>query len=175
LLLSIAAPLGAIDILWFHLYRFRLYDHPSARCETVTHILRGLLFAVGAFVLARYRPEGAWFWIIAALFAADFVNNVCDVLVEQKSRTPFGGLPRLEYVIHIVGSTFAGAVGLAFVATSWSTATLPTALTRADGVPLWLAWNGTAIAAGALMLTIFEASLFVRSIIRASVARELTA
>jgi hypothetical protein len=163
LLLSIVAPLGALDILWFHIHRFRLFEQPSARRETVTHLVRGFLFAVAAVVLSRYQPTGAWFWLVAGLFAFDFVNNVVDVALEEKSRAPIGGLPRSEYVIHIVGSTFAGAVALAFVATSWPNASLPTAMPRATGIPVWLVANGTALAIGSLFLTALEGALFARS------------
>src|SRR5215471_14487453 len=55
LLLLVVAPFGAVDVVWFHVHKFRLYDQPSARCETITHLLRGLLFALGALVLARYH------------------------------------------------------------------------------------------------------------------------
>jgi len=165
LLAAIVAPLGAFDIGWYHLRRFRLYDQPSARFETLTHLARGLLFVLGALILVRYRPTGAWFWVTVAIFAADFANNVLDVIAEEKSRAPLGGLPHREYVLHVVGATFAGAIALAFVATSWDGATEPTGLPAATH-PVWLARVGLANVAGGLLLTLLEGALYVRSIAR---------
>jgi hypothetical protein len=175
LLVAIVAPLGAVDIGWYHLRRFRLYDQPSARFETLTHLARGLLFALGTLILVRYRPTGAWFWGTVALFAADFVNNVLDVISEEKSRAPLGGLPHLEYIIHIVGATFAGAVTLAFVATSWGNAIEPTALAASTQVPPWLALLGTVDVAGGLAFTLLEGALYVRSIMKAGWTRQQAA
>jgi hypothetical protein len=166
LLAVIIAPLGAVDVTWFHLRKFRLYDQPSARFETLTHLARGLLFALGALILVRYRPTGAWFWLTVALFAADFVNSVLDVISEEKSRAPLGGLPHLEYMLHIVGATFSGAITLAFVATSWASASEPTALAAATQIPGWLAVLGAADVAGGLVFTLLEGALYMRSIVR---------
>jgi hypothetical protein len=163
---SIVAPLGALDIGWFHMHKFRLYDQPSARFETLTHLARGVLFAAGALILTRYRPMGTWFWVTVALFVADFLNTVLDVLSEEKSRAPLGGLPQLEYFIHIVGATFEGGIALAFVTTSWGNAAEPTALEAATNVPSWLTLLGMAGAAGGLSFTLLEATLYVRSIVR---------
>jgi hypothetical protein len=163
---SIFAPLGALDIVWFHLWKFRLYDQPSARFETLTHLARGALYAAGALILTHYRPLGMWFWVTVALFAVDFINTLFDVISEQKSREPLGGLPHWEYVIHILGTTVEGGVALAFVATSWGNAAALTALAPATDVPPWLALLGTAGAVGAVGFTLFEGTLYVRSIMR---------
>ena len=100
------------------------------------------------------------------------MNNVLDVISEEKSRAPLGGLPRLEYLLHVVGASFAGAIALTFVATSWGNASEPTALAAATHAPRWLVLLGTADAAGAFASTLLEAVLYVRSIARTGWSQE---
>lgn len=127
-LTMIVAPLGAIDILYFHILKFKLYDREDSRFETAIHIVRGILFSAGAFVLLNYRPAGAWFWITGSVFMLDFINSIADVAIENDSRRTLGGLPSLEYVIHTIGSTFAGAIAVAFFISYWEHRLLPTEL-----------------------------------------------
>jgi hypothetical protein len=165
--MSIVAPIGAIDILYFHLYRFRLHAQPSARLETVTHLARGLLFAAGAFLMVRYEPRGAWFWVVTGVISLDFVNNIADVLLEPKSRAPLGGLPPLEYAIHVVGATASGVIGALWVAIAHPLAARPTELAPPAPLPGWLAANGYLLVAGALAMVALEAALMIRATPRA--------
>jgi hypothetical protein len=164
LLMAIAAPLGSFDVIYYHLWKFRLHRQPGARAETVTHLVRGALFAGGAWMIATHRLSGAWFWAVGALFVLDFLNNVADVLLEPRSRAPLGGVPPLEYLIHVVGATFAGAITVAYFAAGWSDRLGPTALLPSE-VPVWLAWQGRALAIGAALLTVLELTLMLRAML----------
>jgi hypothetical protein len=166
-IMSAVAPIAAIDVLYFHLYKFRLYAHRASQLETVTHLARALLFGAAAFLLARGEPHGAWFWVIAGLAAADFGNNVADVLLEPRSRAPLGGLPPLEYAIHIVGATASGVIAGAWVIGGWPLASLPTELAPPGEVPAWLAANCHALYAGAAAMLLGEAALLIRAVLRA--------
>jgi hypothetical protein len=166
LVMSIVAPIGAIDVLYFHLYKFRLHAHRASQLETATHLVRGLLFAIGAFLMTRYELRGAWFWVMAGVFAFDFLNNVADVILEPKSRAPLGGLPPLEYAIHIVGATASGSVGALWIATAHPLAHLPTALVPGGELPSWLATNGYLLAAGTVAMVAGEGALLVRALSR---------
>ncbi len=170
LLLIIVAPIGAIDILYFHLWRFRLYDAPTARGEMITHVIRGVVFVTIAALLALGRPVGVWFWVVAALALFDFVNTLADVYLERDSRAPMGGLPRAEYMVHIIGETFAGGVAVAFLLTGWAGRLLPTALAPATR-PTWLTWQAWALVVGGAAMVLAELSLFVRSIARSGWGR----
>jgi hypothetical protein len=161
-ILAVAAPLGAIDVLYFHLWKFRLHARRASRAETLTHLLRGVLIAAGAYVMARFEPHGAWFWAIAALFALDFVNNLADVVLEPSSRASLGGVPPAEYALHIAGATLTGAVAAAFLAQADRLAGLPTELATSHGLSAMLSTNGVIIAVGAGLLTLFEGALLVR-------------
>jgi hypothetical protein len=166
-IMSIAAPLAAIDVLYFHLYKFRLHAQPSSQLETVTHLMRVLLFGAAAFFLTHYEPRGAWFWVITGIAAADFLNNLADVLLEPRSRAPLGGLPPLEYVIHIVGATASGVIAGAWVIGGLPLASLPTELAPPGDVPSWLATNGHALYAGAAAMLLGEGALLIRARLRA--------
>jgi hypothetical protein len=169
-LMSIAAPLGAIDVLYFHMWKFRLYARAESRAETVTHIVRQLLVAGVVLMVARYEPRGTWFWVIMVGMGLDVVNNIIDVTLEPASRRGIGGLPRLEYVIHIVGATASGAFAAAYTALALAHgfADAPTSLDRAQGLPSWIVWNASAVSAGGVALAVLETVLLVRALPRRS-------
>ncbi len=169
-IMSVAAPLAAIDVLYFHIYKFRLHAHRASQLETVTHLMRALLFGIAAFLLTHHEPHGAWFWAITGLVAADFLNNLADVILEPKSRAALGGLPPLEYVIHIVGATASGVIAGVWVIGAWPLASLPTELAPPGDVPAWLATNGHGLYAGAAAMLIGEAALLIRALLRARAA-----
>lgn len=166
-IICVAAPLGALDISYFHIYRFRLYARRSARAETVTHLLRGAIVCAAVWMLARYEPRGAWFALLAALFGIDFGNTVVDVVLEPRSRAALGGIPPLEYLIHFVGATANGAIGASFLVSGWPLFTEPSALVPST-LPSWLSTTGVVISAGALLTTLFESALMLHAWRRAA-------
>ena len=168
-IMSFVAPIAAIDVLYFHLYKLRLYAHRTSQLETVTHLIRALLFGAAALLLTHREPHGAWFWVITGLAAADLLNNLADVILEPRSRAPLGGLPPLEYVIHIVGATASGVIAGAWAIGAWPLAALPTELAPPGEVPGWLAANGHALYAGAAAMLVGEATLLIRAMLRARV------
>ena len=109
-LLCLFALLGSVDIGYFHIYRYRLYRVPSSRGEQVTHLLRaGLFLAILLWVMC-VEAQGALSLVLPALLLADFVNSMIDVLLEPKSRQSLGGLPPLEYAVHMVTMFVGGAI-----------------------------------------------------------------
>jgi hypothetical protein len=163
--MMIAAPVGALDVLYYHLWRFRLYEHESSRAETVTHLVRGVTFSSVAWLLTNYRLTGAWFWVVGGLLLLDFVNSAVDVALEPRSRAALGGVPRAEHVVHVIGSTFAGAFTAVFVLLGWQQRLEPTALVwTQDSLPQWLVWQGRMTTVGAALLTVVELVFFLRSV-----------
>lgn len=57
-LLCAFAFLGALDIGYFHIYRFRLSQRSASRGEHVTHLLRILLFMAALGWVMFVRAEG---------------------------------------------------------------------------------------------------------------------
>jgi hypothetical protein len=168
--MSFVGPIGALDVLYFHIYKFRLYSHRASRFETLTHLMRGLLFTATAFMLTRYEPHGAWFWVITGFAAADFVNNFVDVILEPRSRAALGGLPPWEYVVHIVGATASGVIAGVWVIGAWPLASLPTELASPGEMPAWLVTNGHVLYSSAVVMTLGEATLLTRAIFRTRAA-----
>jgi hypothetical protein len=166
-LMSVASPLAVVDVLYFHIYRFRLYRHPGSAGETVTHLVRGVIFCSIALLIVYFEPRGAWYWVIAALVALDFANNVADVLLEPRSRATLGGVPPLEYLIHVVGASLSGAAGGGWLVAAWPLANRATALARASELPTFVTVGGVVLSIGGLLLTSFELALFCRASCRA--------
>lgn len=153
-LLLLAAAIGAVDVLWWHLYKFRLYRQPGSVVEEITHLARYGLFLAVAVVLLAAPDTASVRWVVLGLFAADLCVTAVDVLAEPASREPLGGLPRLEYLVHVLASSALGAA----VATFWWAAEQGAgALEGSAEARLVLAAGGT------LALLIVETALFVRS------------
>ena len=168
LLMMIVAPLGAIDLIYYHGFKFKLYDRKDSYLETVIHLIRGLLFSSGAFILLNYQPNGIWFWATGAIFVLDLANSIFDVSIEGRSRKTLGGIPTLEYIIHTIGSTFAGAITISYFILGWHFRLIPTSLSPlADGTysKMFLG-NGFALVIGGIILTTIEAILLCKSIIK---------
>ena len=162
-LLAAAGPIGAIDVVYFHLWKFRLYSRPQSRAEELTHITRGVMVPVVFAMLLVGRPEGTLFWIGAALFFLDMLDGILDVMFEPRSRAPIG-VPPLELAIHFIGTTMMGASWGIYMITGWATRNAPSALIRwAPGTfPPWLptlAWGGLA---SGLVLVLVETALVVK-------------
>lgn len=165
-LFIIAGTIGSVDILYYHLYKFRLSRRPGSRFETATHIFRSFTFAASVWVLLSWTPQGAWYWGVLAIVGADFADEVLDVAIEPKSRASLGGLPPLEYLVHAVSSVLMGGAWVSFLTAGWDGRLLATALVpRASALPAWLLWDGRLIAVGSVLLGITETALLVHGVV----------
>jgi len=165
IMLQALGVLGSLDLLYYHVWKLRLYRTPSARYEHLTHLLRGLMYPIGLGLLLSGTPQGDWFWVLAVVFALDFANSIADVILEPKSRAPLGGLPPVEYLVHIVASTLSGAITATFVLQGWSGRDLPTALAPV-ALPSGVALNGWGMVGGGVLLFGLELTLYLRSVAR---------
>src|SRR5277367_4255894 len=57
-LLCLFGALGSVDIIYFHLYRYRLFKSPSSRGEQWTHLLRLAVFPAILFWVLFVRTSG---------------------------------------------------------------------------------------------------------------------
>ncbi len=168
LLLIVAGTIGAVDILYYHLYKFRLSRRPGSRAETATHILRAFTFAFGVWILLGNTPMGGWYWALAAVFILDFIDGVVDVAIEPRSRKSLGGLPPLEYTVHMLSATLTGGAWVTFLVAGWAGRLAPTALVdRTSALPAWLILDGRAIAVSSVLLGTAEAALLVHGMLTA--------
>lgn len=116
---ALALAVGAIDGLYFHLWKYRLYARPESRAEHRAHLGRAFLLpptlwfaflAPGSATAQRLVP-------LVILIALDAGLGVWDVLLETASRRAIGGLLRSEYLIHVVATALhSGAEVLAVAA-----------------------------------------------------------
>jgi hypothetical protein len=162
-ILFAAGPIGATDVIYFHLWKFRLYQRPQSHAEEITHLIRGVMVPAVFAMLLLGRPQGTLFWIVAATFFIDTINSLIDVMIEPKSRAPIG-VPPAELAVHFIGTTLMGAAFAMVLVDGWATRNAPSALVPwAPGAfPSWLpsmAWG--ALAFGVLLVA-FEAVLVWR-------------
>lgn len=105
--------LGATDIVLFHVRAHALRSRVESRAELVTHFLRGPTYAALFVVVPNLDLRGGWFAALLGLLAFDAVISVVDFWLEPDSRRSVGGLPRGEYVLHVVLAALFGALVLA--------------------------------------------------------------
>jgi hypothetical protein len=141
--------LGAVDGLYFHLRRYRLFAFAESRREHLLHTLRAFLVLPPLTLLYLADVTGPCLWAAAAAIAIDQVMLGLDLREEATSRRRFGGLAPAEYQIHVVANGLHGiALALALASrptTAWSlsacsvgASSLPGAIQALVGV-LWLA------------------------------------
>ena len=156
-----AFTLGAIDGLYFHLQRYRLFAHAESRGEHALHTVRAFLVLPPLTLLYLAEPTGLYLWLAAACIAADQVALALDLRAEATSRRRFGGLSAAEYQIHVGANGLHGvALALALAsrpASAWSPSasslqysTLPFVL-QALLAALWLAAAVAAVQHAALL------------------------
>jgi hypothetical protein len=155
--------IGTCDIFYYHFYRFRLYERPESFRE---HLLHAAQVFLQPFVVAGLyvgRTGGLTLWVAAAIGGAQVAALLADVLEEHASRARLGGLPRLEYFIHIVVVMLHGA-SLALIlgerpASAWSlNAPMLLEPLKLD----WARWAVISLGAGAVPLGIIHVVLAVR-------------
>jgi len=141
--------LGAVDGLYFHLRRYRLFAVPESRGEHVLHTLRAFLVLPPLALLYLADAAGLCLWTAAAAIAIDQLMLALDLREETTSRRRFGGLAPAEYQIHVAANGLHGiALALALASrptTAWSVTTcslgassLPFAVQALLGI-LWVA------------------------------------
>ncbi len=156
-ILSFGGAVGGFDVLYYHMYRGRLWQRPEALRENVTHAIRALLFATFFFVLMFVEARGAWWWLFPALCAVELVNTMADTFLEKSSRAPQGGLENGEYMLHVFLSVMIGAVMACMMFESWSWQTMPTELIiRAREIPAPMFMGGLISIAIGLGFFVFE-------------------
>jgi len=106
--------LGSFDGVYFHLMKFRLHEHAEALVEHLLHALRGVCFTPIAYLFYVIPSGGRLLWLGLAVVAADLCVEVCDILVEKKSREKLGGISPPESVVHVL-ATGARMASLAFI------------------------------------------------------------
>ena len=143
---ALALGVGAIDGLYFHLWRFRLHVRSRSRTEHIAHTGRALLLPptllLAFFNVISTASGSERVSLLVAFIGVDWSFGIWDAFIETKSRQDLGGLPRSEYLVHLVATGLhSGAEVLAVAAWAlsvrcWSGSNLVDSYARAIGIAL---------------------------------------
>ncbi len=162
-LLAAVAMLAAVDGLYIHLWRLRLYARPETRREHWLHTARSLLFPPVLLGLFALPTGGILLWAAIAAAVLDLIAGLWDVAIERDSRAQLGGLGTAEYMVHVaVSMMHAGTLALVLAArpaAAWSLAAPPVLDTPMPGFGADLAWN---LLPGAVVLGLLHVWLGLR-------------
>jgi hypothetical protein len=117
--------LGAVDLFYYHIWKYRLHTRPESRYEHKLHMLFAFIMVPVAFLLfyADFGGYALWAGVIAVVSALGV--EVMDVFSENDSRASIGGLTTGEYSLHVV-LTILKVAAFTFIfaskpAAAWST------------------------------------------------------
>ena len=143
--LMVLGLLGAADTLYYHEWKLRLPQTPTAAPELRLHASRDFAYAIVFGSLAWVTWNGAWIWPLAAILAFEVWVTLTDFLEEDRTRR----LPAGERVMHaVMGIVYGIFLALLYPhAVSW--ARLDSGFGAADyGAHSWIL---TMFAAGVLL------------------------
>lgn len=104
-LLVVFVMLALFDGLYLHLIRYKLHEHKESRNEHISHTIRAILFPIILYVLYLGNSDGA-FYIGVIVIIIDILVLGADAYMEKDSRAFMGGLPRWEYILHLMVNGF---------------------------------------------------------------------
>jgi hypothetical protein len=144
-ILLVLGTLGALDTFYYHEWKLRLPETPTARRELVLHASRDFAYAIVFGSLAWTTWNGGLIWPFAAILLFEIVVTLTDFIEEDRTRK----LPPGERVMHAVMGITYGLFLAAFFPHAMEWERLGTGLGAADyGV---LSWVLTMYAAGVLL------------------------
>lgn len=117
---------GAVDLFYFHIWKYKLHKRPESRLEHKLHMTFAFVMVPLAYLL-YYQNSGGWaLWAGVFFVAAALGTEMADVFSEGDSRASIGGLTTAEYSLHVAATIFKVA-SFAFVfsakpVTAWSLA-----------------------------------------------------
>lgn len=94
--------LGAVDLFYFHMWKYKLHTRPDSRYEHKLHMSFAFLMVPLALLLYYQDFGGIALWAGVFVVAAALGTELLDVLSENDSRVSVGGLTTEEYVLHVI-------------------------------------------------------------------------
>lgn len=163
LLISFAL-LAMFDGFYLHLVRYKLYLHPESRNEHITHTIRALLFPLILYFLYLGSSDLA-FYVGVSLVAIDIIVLGFDAYMEKDSRAFMGGLPRWEYIIHLMVNGFHFAsIAVFLVIKLHLTPDGLVLISTFSSLPIYGIFTGlvTQLIPGGILMGIFHAALMFK-------------
>ncbi len=164
LLLLAFALLATWDGLYLHLLKYQLFNHPESQHEHLAHTLRALLFPAILYFFFLRQDCLACFWVGLGFVLLDLLVSLADAWMEKGSRAWMGGLPRWEYIIHLLVNGFHFAtIALLLTLKLQTSATGIRVITDFSSVSTFGAfeWLATNLLPGAVAIGILHALLAV--------------
>lgn len=100
--LNLFMVLGAVDLFYFHIWKYKLHTRPESRYEHKLHMTFAFLMVPLALLLYYQNFGGIALWAGAFFVAAALSTELFDVFSENDSRASIGGLSTREYALHVV-------------------------------------------------------------------------
>lgn len=94
--------LGAVDLFYFHIWKYKLHTRPESRLEHKLHMAFAFLMVPVAGLLYFKNLGGYGLWAGVFFVAAALATELFDVLSENDSRASIGGLSTAEYALHVI-------------------------------------------------------------------------
>ncbi|MGW8390281.1 TIGR01777 family oxidoreductase [Pseudoduganella sp. HUAS MS19] len=126
-LMAVQGCLGAFDTIYHHELTEALPQRATAKRELAIHAVRATIYGVLFVGLSAWIWQGAWAWVLLALFGVEIVLTLWDFVVEDRTRL----LPATERVTHTVLAINGGAFIALLVLGMPAAAGAPTALAYA--------------------------------------------
>jgi len=105
---------GAVDLFYFHLWKYKLHTRPESLYEHKLHMAFAFLMVPIAFFLYYQDFGGYALWAGVFFVVAALGTEMLDVFSEGDSRASLGGLTTGEYSLH-VAATILKAASFAFI------------------------------------------------------------
>jgi hypothetical protein len=103
-LLNLFMIVGAVDLFYFHIWKYRLHMRPESRYEHKLHMAFSFLLVRVAFLLFYQDSGGYALWAAALFVIAALGTEILDVFSEGDSRASLGGLTTAEYSLHVAAT-----------------------------------------------------------------------
>jgi len=100
--LNLFMVLGAVDLFYFHLWKYKLHTRPESRYEHKLHMAFAFLMVPVAMLLYYQNLGGIALWAAVFFVVAALSTELLDVFSENDSRASLGGLSTGEYALHVV-------------------------------------------------------------------------
>ena len=100
--LNLFMVLGAVDLFFFHIWKYKLHTRPESRYEHKLHMTFAFLMVPVALLLYYQDLGGVGLWAAVFFVVAALSTELLDVFSENDSRASLGGLSTGEYALHVV-------------------------------------------------------------------------
>ena len=97
---------GAVDLFYYHMWKFKLHTRPESRYEHKLHMAFAFMMVPVAFLLYYSNAAGYALWAGVAFVVTALMVEMLDVFAEGDSRATLGGLTTGEYSLHGAATIF---------------------------------------------------------------------